>query len=338
MPGEHPYKPEQAQIAVAVEPTQGETATPTRAFGLIQEDISLPDPSIQWIEERVIGHNREIFNKVDGQRAYDGGSIPIVPYDGAPIAYILGNESVAVDTDIDGNAETGTTTHTLTLNYDEIPATQTIEAGYQGVTGQSNFVRTFSGCLAGSGEIAVNNEGELQTSLDYIAMGVDTGTSLTSGVEPESREPWLFKDVTSNLQMFGTSFARVEQFSLSITNNLDEGRYIQENNPEDPYEITYGNIEYELSASITVDDNSLYQELVGPTEDGFTTQIEFEKPGSGESLRIIAENCNIPQAPHDIPQENVISTDVAIIPEHIEIKVEDAQSAGTGYLDNASWT
>jgi hypothetical protein len=319
---------------VGTEDTQGTSVAPDRYFGLVQESTSLPDPSIQWIEERVIGGDRKVFNKVDGQRVYEGGSIPVVPYDGAPLAYLFGQETVNSDTDVDGNSETGTDTHVLTINTEDLPPTQTIEASYKGFqSDQDDFVRTFSGCAVNSGEIAINNESELQTTLDYIAMDVDTGTSITTGFDVQQRDPWIFADAKSNLSMFGTTFARVEQISFSLTNNLEQGRYIHSDNPENPYELTYASAEIEASATITVDDDTLYQELIGPTDDGFTTEIEFEKPDTGESLRIIATECNFPEAPHEIPgDDTTVSVDVGLMPEDLEVRVEDTQTAGDSYL------
>jgi hypothetical protein len=157
----------------------------------------------------------------------------------------------------------------------------------------------------------------------------------TSTTEPADRQPWIFADTVSDLKLFSTSFARVEQFSFSLTNNLEQGRYVQSNNPENPFEITYANAEIEMSATITVDDRSLYQELLSPTTGGFDAEIEFEKPGSGESLRLTAKRCNFAEAPHEIPgDDSTIQVDVSIIPEDLEIRVEDTTSAGSAYLPN----
>lgn len=327
MPGEVPYKPEQAQLAVATESSQDSAATSGfRLFGYVQEATSLPDPQINWVEERIIGGTREIFNKVEGQNVYEGGSVPITPYDGAPVAYLLGSDSVASDTDIDGNPETGTHTHTITALTNDLPPTQTIEATYKAANSSSasDFVRTFTGAAPVSGEIAINNEQELTTSLEYMAMGVSTGTSQTQSPSVPSRDPWLFHDAVSDLNLFGTSFARVSDFSLGVTNNLEDGRYIESAQAPDPFEITYGVTDYDLSATITVDDNTIYNELITQSNSAFTAELEFEKPGSGENLRITCNNCDIESAPHDIPaEETTVDVDVSIIPESVTIKVED---------------
>lgn len=335
MPGnEVPYKPEQAQLAVANETSGQDTAATTgfRLFGYVQEATSLPDPNINWIEERIIGGTREIFNKVEGQNAYEGGSIPVTPYDGAPIAFMLGQDSVATDEDIDGTSETGTNTHTITALKNDIPPTQTIEAFYaaSASSSASDFLRQFTGCAVQSGEITINNEEELTVSLEYIAMGVSTGTSQTEDPTVPSRDPWLFHDVASNLTLFGTSFARVNDFSLSVTNNLQDGRYLEDTEAPDPFEILYGMTEYELSVNITVDDDTIYQELIGQSSSPFTAEIEFEKASSGENLRITCENCDIESAPHDIPaEEQTVDVDVSIIPESVTVKVEDTTESSS---------
>lgn len=331
MPGEVPYKPEQAQLAVANESSQDSAAsTGYRLFGYVQEATSLPDPSIDWVEERIIGGTREIFNKVEGQNAYEGGSIPVTPYDGAPMAYLLGSDSVATDTDINGSAETGTNTHTITALTNDIPPTQTIEAAYFAAASSnaSDFVRQFTGATPQSGEISINNEEELVTTLEYMAMGVTTSTSQTESPTVPSRDPWLFHDVASDLTLFGTSFARVSDFSLSVTNNIEDGRYLESTQAPDPFELTYGITEYELSATITVDDDTIYNELVTQSNSAFTAELEFEKPGSGENLRITCSGCDIESAPHDIPaEETTVDVDVTIIPESVTIKVEDTQES-----------
>jgi len=334
MPGNNvPYKPEQAQLAVASESSQDSAAsTGYRLFGYVQEATSLPDPNINWIEERIIGGTREIFNKVEGQNAYEGGSIPVTPYDGAPIAYLLGKDSVAADTDINGNSETGTHTHTIEALKNDLPPTQTIEAFYASSASSSanDFLRQFTGCAPQSGEISINNEEELQTSLEYIAMGVTTGTTQTESPTVPSRDPWLFHNVSSNLKLFGTSFARVNDFSLSVTNNLQDGRYLEDTEAPDPFELLYGMTEYELSANITVDDNTIYDQLTTQSNRQFKSELEFEKPGSGENLRITCTGCDIESAPHDIPaEEQTVDVDVSIIPESTTVKVEDTSTSGS---------
>lgn len=332
-----PYKSEDTQLAVGTEDTQGTSVAPTRVFGKVAEDATPPDPEVDWRPTRVIGGDREVFQQHEGQHQYQGGDVPIILYDGAPLAYAFGSESVSADTGI-GGSETGTTLHTLTPKMDGKPPSQTIEAVYYGRGGGSDFVRTFSGCVPNELEVATNNDDELTATLTYWAMGVDTGTSPTGSISVADRNPWLFSDAASQLSLFGTSFARFVSFSYTLSNNLEEGRYIVDDastptgSAKDPFEITYGNADHELSATIAIEDSALYDELVNGTAGGFTATIEFERP-NGDRIQLTLTGCQITSAPHDIPGDSgKVEVEVSITANSATIKVEDSNSAGTGYL------
>lgn len=329
-----PYKSEDTQLAVEPESTQGTTVTPTRVFGEVAEDVTPPDPEIDWRPHRVIGGDRTIFDKTEGQHQYQGGEIPIILQDGAPIAYALGSDSVATDEDITGSAQTGTDTHTITPKTDGLPPTQTIEAVYYGRGGGSDFVRTFGGCSVNEMELAVNNDDELTAALTYWAMNVSTGSSPTGSISVPDRAPWIFADANSQLSLFGTSFARFIDFTLSVENDLSEGRYIVDDanhpsNTRDPYELTYGNFDATWDATIAIEDDALYQELISPTSGGFTATAEFARP-NGDVLRINSDTANFESAPHDLPEDSqTIEVEVSMMLEDLTIKVEDSNITGT---------
>jgi len=324
-----PYKGEDTQLAVGVESTQGTAVSPTRTLGKVAEEATPPDPEQEWMVTRVIGGTREPFQKHQGQRSYQGGDIPIILQDGAPLAYLLGAESF--------DDTTTPNTHTLTAENDGKPPSQTLEAVYYGRGGGSDFVRTFQGCVPASGELQMNNDDELTVNLSYWALGVGTGSSPTAGISVPDRDPWLFSDAASQLSLFGSSFARFQDFTLSITNNLQEGRYIVDDaatpsgDAKDPYEITYGNAEYELSTTLTIEDDALYQELLNPTAGGFTAQMAFER-SNGDTITITADGCNFAETPHTIPGESgKVEVEATIEPESITIEVQDSYSSA-GYL------
>lgn len=319
-----PYKAEDTQLLVGTETDQGSTTTPTDVFGKVAEDASLPDPEQNWLVQRVIGGGREPFQQEAGIREYQGGEVPIILQDGHPVAYALGNDSV-----------TGTSpaTHTLTPKEDGKPPTQTLEAAYFGRGGGADFVRTFAGASPNSLELSMNEDDELTASLSYWAMGVTTGTAPTTGVSVPDVRPWLFADASSELSLFGTTFARFIDFSLSVENNLSEGRYIAPaashptGDSRDPYELTYGNVDYELTATLAIEDDALYQELTAPTAGGFQAVIEFQRSGTGDLFRITASGANFSEAPHDIPGESGrIEVEVSIQPTDLQIEIESDES------------
>lgn len=330
MPGnDAPFKSKSTQLVVGHESSQNSTVEPARVPGLVADAASLPDPEVDYLEDRVIGGDRELFDKRAGRRTYEAGSITVRPQDAWPFAYMFGSEQVNADTDIDGTSETGVDTHVFTPLMDDLPPTFTTEAVYYAPTSSSasDFVRTFGGCAVASGEISMDNENQLEVDMDLYAMSVSPGTSPTTGVTVPDREKWIFSDAKSNLSLFGTTFARVTDFSVSMDNGLESQYYIESSNAPNPFELLYNIIEYQLDATIAVDDNTLYQQLVNETDTKFEASIEFERP-NGDSLRITATGCSIESAPHDIPEDDqVIEVDVSIVPEGLKVEVEDSNTA-----------
>ena len=326
-----PYVRHDSQIAVATESDQGTAETPTRGFGKVDGDTELPDPSIDWLEERSItgGGSRELTGKYAGQKTYDGGSVPIVPVDGFPLALAFGNDTVTTDTNLDDSgsevSETGTTLHTIDVLNNAIPPTVTIEAALYGRGTGSDFVRTFTGAAPPSVTLSVDNESRLNTDLDFVAMGVTEGDSPTS-VSADTRDPWVFDDVESDLSLNGAEYCRITDFEHELTTNVDPRHYICSNAGRDPFEILYANAEHETTVTVTVTDDQLYKDLIGADDAGDAT-IQFNKPSTGERLRFEASSIGIQDAPHGIPEEGAVEVDLTIIPNSVVMKVTDTENS-----------
>lgn len=300
----HPFKAERTDILVGLESEQKEEATPSRYPGLMKDGQELADPEIEWIEERVVGGNRDVYQHVEGPKTFDGGSWTVVPYDGWPIAFALGAEE-------DGS---------IVRKQDGPPPTATVEGIYYGHDGQDDFARALVGVTCDSATIEVNNEEELQVSLSTIALGLtddtyDGSRTPTSAPDLPDVEPWSFRRTSSNLTIFGTEFARVEDFSLEMTNNLTPERYIESDEAAkgEPYEVTYGNGEYSLNLEIAITDGSLYQELINPTEGGFDMSIEFDN-GDGDVLSIEGSGLRMESTPHGVPDDGKVTVSPSITP------------------------
>ncbi len=328
MPGNSPFKGHDSQIVVGAESDQGTTTTPTRHFGKLVEETSHPDPTVNWYEERLIGGDRELSGKSEGQSVYDGGDYPIIPVDGYPAALLLGSyDNFTVD-----SPSAGTDTHVFGPKMDGKPPTVTVEATQYGRGGGDDFVRTFGGVAVMSGEISVDNDSRLTTTLETEGLNVSTGTSPTS-VSLPTADPWIFSDISSDFTFAGTTFARLEDFSLSIDNGSDSRHYVTSSvDAGDPFEILYGNISYDLSATITVDDSTLYDELVGATVGGTSVNIAFTRT-NGDTLTIDASAVNITESPYDTPRgdDEAVSVEASLIPESVTVTVEDSNSAGSKY-------
>lgn len=325
------FKGENSDIYVGVESTQGTTVTPSHVLGKIDGEVEPPDPESEWEEKRYVGTGREAAEKFQAQYDYSG-SIPVQPVNGRPLAYLMGSDSVNVDTDINGNSSTGTDTHVITAADGIVPPTQTLEVALYDMDGTSDFVRTFNGCVPPSGELSLSNDNELSVDMDYIAMGVDVGSTVAGSGSLPDVKPWTFDDTNSNLTMFGQSFARLSDFNLTIENGAEPEHYIAEGSGRDPLEMLYGNASYELTVDVSPTDKALYNELVNPTAGGFTAEIEFQRP-NGDRLRITGGRCNVPAAPHPVPEDSEkVEVSLELIPETLTIKVEDQNSNGSAYL------
>lgn len=331
-----PYKAERTLIGTDIEGSQKTEVVPARIPGFTSGNVTPPDPEHDWQEERPVGGTRELHDQVEGQRSFEGGSMTLHPYDGWPIAWVLGAESVGGGTDVDGDGAVDYYTHTLTANNSDPPVTATMEWTYIGASGQNDFVRRFLGCFPTSGEITQNNEGIMEVSVEHQALGVDPQTPDTTftDVRPlPDRDAWKFQDAISDLTMFGTSFAEVNDFSLQMQTGSEPQYYVESSEAPEPYEATYGNAEYTLNATINVTDTSLYSELINPTAGGFSANMTFEKQHTQyEQLDIQCDNCRLESAPHDIPESGPVEVDVSIIPGTVTITVQDTESGGTGYL------
>lgn len=327
-----PYVRHDSQLSVGVESEQGSTVPPSRNIGIVDGDTDLPDPTVDWLEERSIsgGGTRELTGKYAGQETLDGGSVPVKPFDGFPLALVFGNDTVTADTtlDADGNevSETGTTLHTIEVLSGATPPTVTVEAALFGRGGGDDFVRTFGGVAAPSTTLTVDNESRLTSDLDIVALDVSTGTSSTP-VPSDDRNPWIFDDVSSNLSINGTTYARVTDFEHEISSNIDTRTYIESSNGRRPFEHLYENAEHELSVTITPTDTQLFADLLA-ADDAGDASIQFEKPDTGEVLRYEASRVGFQEAPHTIPEEGAVEVDVTIVPDTAVVKVSDTEATG----------
>lgn len=330
-----PQKGHDSQILVGLQSSQRTTVTPDRYLGKIEEETEHPDPEVNWNEEYLIGTGREMDAKSEGQYVYEGGSYPIIIYDGFPIAVLMGAESFTAD-----SPSAGTNTHTLTAagasggGGTPTPPALTVEATHFGRGGASDFVRTFNTVVPTEGEISVDNEGRLTCELSTIALGVNPGTTPTSAPTFPDYNPWLFSDISSNFTYAGQTFARFEEFTLSINQNSGARHYVEASRSPDPYEILYGGqVSYDLTANLTVVDNTLYNEALNPTDGGTDASMRFTR-ANGDYVDITAAAGNMSEVPHPTPrgegaEDDTVQVEASIIPESLTVEVTDSNSTSS---------
>jgi len=94
MSAKNPYVRHDAQIGVGLETEHGTPVAVDRTLGKVVEAADMPDPTVEWQEERSInGRNRELTGKEAGRNTYDGGSLTVLPVDEFPFEYVLGNDA-----------------------------------------------------------------------------------------------------------------------------------------------------------------------------------------------------------------------------------------------------
>lgn len=304
--GSYPLVRHDAQIAVGKESDHGTAVTPDRTLGKIVDSGDMPDPEVEWQEERNIDNQgRELSGKEPGRNTYDGGSLSVLPVDSYPFEILFGQDGDDTDT---------TGTFVIEVANDPIPRTMTVEATYYGHDTDDDFVRTFAGNAVDSGTIQVDNESQLMVDLEFLAQGVTTGSSPTDVSGSTADGPvWLFHDASSAFSLHGTDYARITNFEWELSNNLDPRWYIQPNSPEDPYEVHYGNAGHALTAEATPVDDSLFQELIG-RDDAGQASIGFTNT-NGDELRFEFRGVGLEEAPHAFPDEGTPDVSVAMIPD-----------------------
>lgn len=306
-----PYKAENQNIIIQEETTQGTFTLPFDSadpFGKIPEEVELPDVEFEYEEQYYTGSgNWTPDEKFKGQRDVSGGNIVVKPVDASAFKYIIG-------TTPDGS---GNMRLSNAKSQDTLPLSFALGASYASVEANDEGDRLFTGCVVDSADITVNNDQELEIDMDFDALDVDNSVTVEGdGYNSVTNLPtWSFNDTVSNLSFAGIEFARLQDFTLSIERNISVDFYVDDG--ETALEITYGRPTITVDATITVSDDAILSEL--EADDTFTLNIGFDN--GTNTLDISVENCNIRSAPHPLPEEGKVESDVEIVGEDVVVTV-----------------
>lgn len=291
-------KSEQSIILYAEENEQGDLETPDSVFSPIEESVDLPDPSFEFEEEYFVGAGQKPADLEKGQKVLEGGSIEFKPTQWFELYLLLGDHEENGDT------------HILTLKEEDYPPSVSLGVEID------DFTRVFRGTTVSSGTIALTAEEELSLDLDFDALDVtlDEAIDEPAGSNFNDDPTFDFNSTASNLQIFGSEFARLNDFEITIERNTSSEYYIEDT--DGAFEILYGRPTITFNPTITVTDSEIYEELIdGETE--FESSIEFD---NGETqLEIELSGCRIREAPHGIPDEGAVEVDLEIPATDIEI-------------------
>ena len=197
---------------------------------------------------------------------------------------------------------------------------------------------------------------------DDIVMVKQTNNSANTGSGYPITDPYYFSEGT--IKFFGTEFARVRSFSLSISNSIEPRYYIgrQGARARGPFETMPGQREYSMSASVALPDTiaatantttgatELFKQLLlegdygvsGSRRTGLTMSLRFDRgtndymiidvPGSttagsptAGASGVNKQGLFITTAPHSIGTDNPFQVDLEIMFRSLSIWIRDAE-------------
>ena len=291
-------------------PTQG---AQTKVFGLLTEDVPFPDPDVNYDCYAVIGGDRDI-NACDELEIVCESSIPMILQNGELLAMLMGTCTT-----------TGSDPYTHTITGADVLNSMVIEGVLN--DGSSDFVRYARGTKINKGTLEAAEKERLKFSMDIITAKTEKTSNTKSSITLLTTKPYFFYQ--GALTLWGTTFARLKSFSLSIDNMLSPEWYIQSSNAQYAYEINAQERAYEIKATIIVTDTTIFDKIGVDT--AFDIDLTFTRTAASDTLQIknpTAKKCYLKSAPHILPATGGnIPVELTIIPRGIEFVVVDAISA-----------
>jgi len=315
------YLPALSQLTWTEESTFNEAAVQgaqTDPFGIIDGDVRLPDPEVGFFEHRNLGEGADLAVVAPGARTLTG-SIPIVLQNGKILAMLLGK-----------CVTTGTDPYTHAITAEQILPSMCIEAVMN--DGTADFLRYFRGVKVSGGRLSAEEEGELKLVLDIEAAYAEASSNTKSTLAPVTTKPYSFHQ--GSCTFWGTTFARVLNWSIDIKRALKPRRYIQATNGAFPYEINEGARDIELTATIVAADDvgsgthgtEAMVELLSPTAAGFDISLLLTR-GASDTITIsnpTAKKCHLKTAPHPLTMAEDSPIEISILMKGVEISVVDS--------------
>lgn len=339
-----PIRAEQWRLAYAVEssygvdPSTGGTGY-TNFFGVVQE-ATLPDVQTDFQPFYGLGteSKRNWYVMYRGKQTMSGSISNFLLINGAVLYLPIGGTSAVPAEDV--------TLPSISLH-----------AGYVNATGGASLRRRFHGGKVNRMTISANEGGFLTCSIDEMLFSSYTHNSTGGPTASYAAitdipaasaiytcdQPWLFSGGT--LSLWGTDFARVRNFRLSINNGCQPKYYITDDGADQlPYEIREGKREYSLSATIDIEDSSIYAELLNQgcsgqgtgNMVGFVTEIAFTR-ADGDSITLTSpagatgsygtcggdsQGCFIRSAPHNITTgDNLLGVPITVLMRSLGITI-----------------
>ena len=291
-------------------PTQG---AQTKVFGLLTEDVMLPDPDVNYDCYAVIGGDRDIV-ACDELEIVCEGSVPMILQNGELLAMLMGTCTT-----------TGSDPYTHTITGADVINSMCMEAVLN--DGSADFVRYFRGVKINKATLEAAEKERLKYSIDIIAAKAEKTSNTKSSITLLTTKPYFFYQ--GALTLWGTTFARLKSFSLSVDNMLSPEWYIQSTDGQYAHEINAQERAYEIKATVIVEDTAIFDKI--GTDTAFDIDLTFTRTAASDTLQIknpTTKKCYLKSAPHILPATGGnIPVELTIIPRGIEFVVVDAIAA-----------
>jgi len=237
--------------------------------------------------------------------------------------------------------------YTHTISESSILRTIALQHEMYDSEGAVKLIRRWLGGKCGRASYSGSEGEELKMSIDellfnkYLKTG-DGGVAAVTPVYPTT-EPYIFS--YGALTLWGTEFARVKNWSIEVSNELEAKYYVTDDaTARLPYEFREGKRNYRISITVDIVDSTLFDELVkfgtnqGSAVDnvfkGFDISIVYTR-GSNDSITFTlpptaaagggdAQGCFIKNAPHNIVSEPQVPVQLDILARAMQITVADA--------------
>jgi len=281
-----------------------------------------------------------------------------------PLTYA--HTSTTIETGVDLQTITSSSpnywTHTIYDAYDVYPITLAVTNIKDDLS--VGLERKYYGGKVSRASIFASEGEELRISLDDMMFrdvrfeSPDTYASTNERYAVQTRptftlpstERYLFSQ--GSLAFFGTEFARVRRFAIEVNNNLEPRYYISDDTGginRIPYEFVPGKKEYTISASVDINDDRFFMNLLNEgvpvdgvafslaNRKGFTFSATFTR-GTNDSITIQfpsytpavwsstpeREGCYLRRVPHNIMTDQpLVNVDLDIIARDCKITVKD---------------
>lgn len=242
-------------------------------------------------------------------------------------------------------------THTITEDWGLSPFQ--ISAVYTDTDNHISLQRRYIGAKVNRQSFRAGEGDPLRTSWDDVisrtmefadyagtTIAPWSSTNITRPtVSYPTTEPYYFS--YGQLTFAGSEFARVREFNLEVSNNIEAKYYVNDDNTVGrvPYELMEGRREYRSALTVDIEDSAFFLDLLRQGDyssvyTGFQVQMVFTR-GNNDTITFLTPpstpaiggdsmGCLIRTAPHSIVDAPLVSVPLDVLCRSVQITIVDS--------------